>query len=215
NTIDEKLHTNSGQNVPDFGWRAPSGFPRDLVAAIEQNRVGNAARALGLARAAETAARLQANSEHLLWAKFEQVYALQRLSQARTCLAKAKSALAHQVRTEMLELRVALLTEAGICSEILGDFAAAERFYLRGKAEARSAESPSWGIRIAGMRAARYNSEGRHSESERLDIEALSREDLNPMRRYQFLSDVYFNAVAQRYFFAAYECESEAEPYAA
>lgn len=215
NNIDAKLRANSGRSIPDFGWQAPPGAQHNLVAAIEQNHIGNSAEALSQARSAERLATRAANRELLLWAKFEQAYALQRLSKARECRGEAESALSFSPRPSLKDLQAALLTEAGICSEILGDFRAAEAFYLRGQQVAVAPGAASLRLRIAGMRAALYNSEGRHRESERLDLEAITgnSETLNPMRRYQFLSDLYFNAVAQRYFFAALEFEGEALHY--
>lgn len=215
--IEARLRGASTRPLPDFGWQAPEGADAALAAAVDQNRRGKPQAALAFARSAELSARQSKNLVRLSWAKFEQVYALQRLAHADLCRAEAEETLSLAAPSLSPELRAAFLTEAAVCSEILGDFRRAESFYIKAKEAAANSKSNNLLLRIIGLEAALYNSEGLHAQSERLDLDVLGTESnyLNSMRRYQFLSDLYFNAVAQGYFFSALEFEKEAQSYAA
>lgn len=213
--IGERLKTGSTLVIPDFGWEVPQSASPSLLTAADQNRNGKAASALLSARQAETVARGEGSRELLLWAQFEEVYALQRLSRAHDCRRRAQDALRSALAPSFKDLRAALLTEAGICSDILGDFQTAQESYVSAYQLATGIGMESLRPRLLGAQAALYNSEGLHAESEQLDLQALTTPgSLNPRRRYQFLSDLYLNAVAQRYFFAALEFEREAQVYA-
>jgi CHAT domain-containing protein len=168
-----------------------------LCSAVQLNQTGDPARAESEARQALSGFQIAGSTSGVLRARFEIVYALQRSSSAQACLHQARALEATAAQPGFPWLHAQALLEISSCSNMLGEFAAAEATAARAVQEAGDHHFGILRLRALGIQAGTLTAMGRRKEAleqNRRGLEAFWAGDYPPMRAYQFYDDMSTSA---------------------
>ncbi len=177
---------------------APSAV-RHLFLAAQAGQAGDADAGLREATLALDSFRTAGNSGGVHRARYEILYAFQRRFQSADCLATGRMLTNAAVRERFPWLYAQALHELASCSNMVSDFASADRW-----AAASIQTSQAHGFRVQwlrgiGIRAGTFTKVGNWREAWNLDAEGLGvfwSGSYPPMRAYQFYSDMATTAEA-------------------
>jgi CHAT domain-containing protein/tetratricopeptide (TPR) repeat protein len=172
-----------------------------LADAVNKTSIGDATAAVALSREAAAVFRNAHNLPGVVFAEFEQAYALQRLSKPE-CLTLAQSTLlqAHTRRYRWLEIQSQLTTAS--CLEAQGHTELAYLADIKAQAVANDSGYQTLALRSLGFRASLLRRVGSYRESIKLSMEGLRRYwdgTGDNLRAYQFYYDLAMDMSALKH----------------
>ena len=186
---------------------------QSLGAAAQENLHGDYHRALQDAMDAQEQFERDGAKAAAARARFERVYAEQRLLNGNQCSPDAQKLLQAVLDGRLTYLQVQAYLEMAVCHDFLGDFGRANVNADKAIALAQHAKLRFLGLRALGFRASLETTEGNPARAWKLCLDGL-REYWSfwapPMRAYHFLTEMEFTAEDDRSWEVAKSLQAEA-----